>query len=80
MLKMYRVDNDEDLQIDLKELFENYEDHLDKDLNKIFKKLLNKKPEFITDEEREIIEDFYYNMDNLVATMVQIRHKINKED
>lgn len=77
---MYRVDNDEDLQIDLKELFENYEDHLDKDLNKIFKKLLNKKPEFITDEEREIIEDFYYNMDNLVATMVQIRHKINKED
>ena len=77
---MYKIDYDEDLQIDLKELFENYEDHLDKDLNKIFKKLLNKKPEFITDKEREIIEDFYYNMDNLVATMVQIRHKINEED
>lgn len=77
---MYRVDNDEDLQIDIKELYDNYDDHLDKDLRKIFRKLRDKKIEFITDKEREIIEDFYYNMDNLVETMVQIRHKINKED
>ena len=78
---MYKIDcNDEDLQIDVKELYENYEDHLDKDLKKILKKILNKKIKFITDKEREIIEDFYYNMDNLVETMVQIRYKINEED
>lgn len=78
---MYKIDcNDEDLQKDVKELYENYEDHLDKDLKKIFKKILNKKIEFITDKEKEIIEDFYYNMNNLVETMVQIRYKINEED
>lgn len=77
---MYKIDNDEDLQIDIKELFENYEDHLDKDLKKILKKLRDTKNKFITDKEREIIEDFYYNMDNLVETIVQIRYKINKED
>lgn len=77
---MYRVDNDEDLQIDLKELFENYEDHLDKDLNKIFKKLLNQKPEFITDEEGEIIIEFYYYIETLVETIGEIKLKLDLKD
>ncbi len=74
---MYKIDYDEDLQIDLKELFENYNNYFNKDLRKLLKKILNTKPKFIKDKEREIIEDFYYNMDNLVETMVQIRHKID---
>jgi hypothetical protein len=74
---MYKIDNDEDLQIDIKELYENYNDYLNKDLRKILKKILNTKPEFITDKERDIIEDFYENMNNLVETMVQIRYKID---
>lgn len=77
---MYKIDYDENLQIDLKELFENYEDHLDKDLNKIFKKLLNKKPEFITDEEGEIINEFYYYIETLVETIGEIRLKLDLID
>ncbi len=74
---MYKIDNDEDFQIDIKELYENYNDYLNKDLRKILKKILNTKPEFITDKERDIIEDYYYYMNNLVETMVLIRHKID---
>lgn len=77
---MYKIDYDENLQIDLKELFENYEDHLDKDLNKIFKKLLNTKPEFITDEEGEIINEFYYYIETLVETIGEIRLKLDLID
>lgn len=77
---MYKIDYDENLQIDLKELFENYEDHLDKDLNKIFKKLLNQKPEFITDEEGDKINEFYYYIETLVETIGEIRLKLDLID
>lgn len=76
---MYKIDcNDEDLQIDVKEIYENYQKYLNKDLKKIFKKILNKKIEFITDKEADIIDDFYYYMNDLYETMVQIREKIDR--
>lgn len=77
---MYKIDYDENLQIDLKELHENYDDHLDKNLRKIFKKLLNKKPEFITDEEGDIINEFYYYIETLVETIGEIRLKLDLQD
>jgi hypothetical protein len=77
---MYKIDYDENLQIDLKELYDNYNDHLDKDLRKIFKKLLNQKPEFITDEEGDKINEFYYYIETLVETIGEIRLKLDLID
>ena len=53
---MYKINiKDEDIDFILKK----YKKYLDKDLLQLLRKLKDKKPDFITDEERELILDNY---------------------
>lgn len=79
---MYKIiiPNDEDLQINLIELFENYDDYLDNDLKKILEKIRDTKPIFITEEEGNIIKCFYYYIKTLVEKIGEIKIILNRED
>jgi predicted DNA binding protein len=70
---MYEIDsNDKDLQRAVKELFEWYDEYLDKDLKQVLEKLRDIKPDNLTDDEGEALQNAYNSFGNLKETLGEI--------
>ncbi len=55
---MYKINiKDEDSEYNIDDILKKYKKYLDKDLLQLLRKLKDTKPDFITDEERELILD-----------------------
>ena len=82
---MYEIEIiDEYSQYNIDDILKRYKRYLDKDLLELWKKLKDTKPNFITDEERELILNNYrfYNglQDSLGDLFDSIEVKEDEED
>jgi hypothetical protein len=70
---MYEIDsNDKDLQRAVKELFEWYDEYLDKDLKQVLEKLRDIKPDNLTDDEGGELQNAYNTFESLKETLGEI--------
>ena len=71
-------------QYNIDDILKRYKRYLDKDLLELLKKLKDTKPNFITDEERELILNNYIFYDGLQDSLGDLFHSIevkeNEED
>jgi hypothetical protein len=74
---MYKINiKDEDIDFILKK----YKKYLDKDLLQLLRKLKDKKPDFITDEERELILDNYSFYEGIQDSLGDLFNLIEEEE
>jgi hypothetical protein len=74
---MYKINiKDEDIDFILKK----YKKYLDKDLLQLLRKLKDKKPDFITDEERELILDNYSFYEGINDSLGDLFNLIEEEE
>jgi hypothetical protein len=74
---MYKINiKDEDIDFILKK----YKKYLDKDLLQLLRKLKDKKPDFITDEERELILDNYSVYEGIIDSLGDLFNLIEEEE
>jgi hypothetical protein len=77
---MYKIDiKDEYSQYNIDTILQKYKRYLDKDLLQLLKKLKNK-PDFITDEERELILNNYSFYDGIQDSLGDLFDSIADEE
>jgi hypothetical protein len=73
---MYKIDiKDEYSQYNIDTILQKYKRYLDKDLLQLLRKLKNK-PDFITDEEKELILNNYSFYDGIQDSLGDLFHSI----
>ena len=76
---MYKIDiKDEYSQYNIDTILQKYKRYLDKDLLQLLRKLKNK-PDFITDEEKELILDNYIFYDGIQDSLGDLFHSIEED-
>jgi hypothetical protein len=76
---MNKIDiKDEYSQYNIDTILQKYKRYLDKDLLQLLRKLKNK-PDFITDEEKELILDNYIFYDGIQDSLGDLFHSIEED-
>jgi len=76
---MYKIDiKDEYSQYNIDTILQKYKRYLDKDLLQLLRKLKNK-PDFITDEEKELILNNYSFYDGIQDSLGDLFHSIEED-